>query len=166
MPLLPGTALFADAMRLYLETWPSEALSVTNFFTRYAATPDYHGLAALREGKLVGFGMGARSLLGDWWHDQVAARVGIDHPALQDAWALVDLAVAPEHRGRGVGSALMEALLAEQPCPRALLSTEVVNAGARRLYERHGWSYLHPGFAFNPGDQQYAVMRRELDHDA
>ncbi len=58
--------------------------------------------------------------------------------------------------------ALMETLLAAQPCPRALLSTEVNNAGARRLYERHGWSYLHPGFAFNPGGQPYVVMRREL----
>ena len=164
-PLLPGTSYFADAVRLYLDTWPGDELNVTNFFARYAALPDYHGLAALHDGKLVGFGFGARSLPGNWWHDRVAAHVGIDHPALQDVWTLVDLAVAPEYRGRGVGSALMEALLAAQPCPRALLSTEVDNAGARRLYERHGWTYLHPGFAFNPGDRQYAVMRRELGRD-
>lgn len=164
-PLLPETPLFADAVRLYVATWPSDELNVTRFFTRYTTLPDYHGLAALHEGKLVGFGFGARSLPGQWWHDRLAAHVGIDHPALQDAWTLVDLAVAPEHRGRGIGGALMEALLAAQPCPRALLSTEVDNVGARRLYERHGWTYLHPGFAFNPGDKVYAVMRRELDRD-
>jgi ribosomal protein S18 acetylase RimI-like enzyme len=137
-------------------------VGITDFFTRYAALPDYHGLAALRQGALVGFGFGARSLPGQWWHDRVAAQVGMEHPALQDAWTLVDLAVAPEVRSRGIGSALMEALLAAQPCPRALLSTEVSNAGARRLYERHGWRYLHAGFAFNPGEQPYVVMRREL----
>ena len=56
----------------------------------------------------------------------------------------------------------METLLAAQPCPRALLSTEVSNTTARRLYERHGWRYLHPGFVFTPGDQPFIVMAREL----
>jgi ribosomal protein S18 acetylase RimI-like enzyme len=163
-PLQPGTPFFADAVRLFLVTWPSEGgtVGITDFFTRYAALPDYHGIVALRAGALVGFGFGARSLPGQWWHDRVAEQVGVAHPALQDAWVLVDLAVAPEVRSRGIGSALMEALLAAQHSPRALLSTEVGNAGARRLYERHGWSYLHPGFAFNPGEQPYVVMRREL----
>ncbi len=163
-PLRLGAPFFDDAVRLYVATWPDDggALGITDLFTRYAALPDYHGLVALRDDALVGFGLGARSALGQWWHDRVAAQVGAQHPALQDVWALVDLAVAPEHRGHGVGSALMGALLAAQPCPRALLSTEVSNTGARRLYERLGWSYLHPGFAFNPGDKSYVVMCREL----
>ena len=58
---------------------------------------------------------------------------------------------------------LLEALLKNQPCPRVLLSTEVANAGARRLYERNGWQYLHPGFVFTPGQQPFAVMGRELN---
>ncbi len=161
-PLRPGAPYFDDAVRLYLSIWPGDTHSISDFFTRYAALPDYHGLVALHNGALVGFGFGARSLTGNWWHDRVAAQVGAHHPALRDAWVLVDLAVAPGHRDKGVGSALMETLLAAQPCPRALLSTEVNNAGARRLYERHGWTYLHPGFAFNAGGQPYAVMRREL----
>jgi ribosomal protein S18 acetylase RimI-like enzyme len=163
-PLHPATPLFSDAVRLYVATWPNDggAAGISDFFARYAVLLDYHGLVALHAGALAGFGFGARSLPGQWWHDRVAAQVGVEHPALQDVWALVDLAVAPEQRGKGVGAALMEALLAAQPCPRALLSTEVSNAGARRLYERHGWNYLHPGFAFNPGDQSYVVMGREL----
>lgn len=165
-PLHPGSPYFADAVRLYLATWPDDpgggVWGITDFFTRYARLPDYLGLVALHAGALVGFGFGARSESGAWWHDRVAEHVGADHPALQDAWGLVDLAVAPEHRGRGIGSALMETLLAAQPCPRALLSTEVTNTGAQRLYLRYGWSVLHPGFAFNPGDKPYMVMRREL----
>lgn len=164
-PLQPGTPHFDEAVRLYLATWPGEAPEeeIRGFFARYAALPGYHGLVIVREdGAMVGFGFGARSLAGNWWHDKVAAQVGGEHPALQDAWALVDLATAPEARGQGIGGALMETLLAAQPCPRALLSTEVSNATARRLYERHGWRYLHPGFVFTPGDQPFVVMAREL----
>lgn len=161
-PLQPGTPHFDDAVRLYLTIWPGGAHGISDFFTRYAALPDYHGMVALRDGALAGFGFGTRSLPGNWWHDRVAAQVGAEHPALRDAWVLVDLAVAQEYRGKGLGGALMEALLAAQPCPRALLSTEVSNASARRLYERHGWSYLHPGFVFKWGDQPFVVMRREL----
>jgi GNAT superfamily N-acetyltransferase len=161
-PLRAGASWFDDAVRLYCAIWPDDADEVTAFFTRYARMLDYHGMVAVRDGRLVGFGFGVRSLPGNWWHDKVAEQVGIEHPALRDAWCLVDLAVAPGERGRGIGGALMEALLAAQPCSRALLSTEVENAVARRLYERHGWTYLHPGFAFYEGNPPYTIMRREL----
>jgi ribosomal protein S18 acetylase RimI-like enzyme len=62
-------------------------------------------------------------------------RLGSDHPALQDAWRLVELAVAEPHRGLGIGGRLHDALLAAQPCPRALLSTGVANQRARAIYE-------------------------------
>ncbi len=62
--LQPGTRYFADAVRLYVETWPDEPANITDFFLRYARLPDYHGLAALRDGALVGFGFGTRSQSG------------------------------------------------------------------------------------------------------
>ncbi|HZC07401.1 MAG TPA: GNAT family N-acetyltransferase [Ktedonobacterales bacterium] len=142
--LQPGTLLFDDAVRLYLTIWPGDTQGVSDFFTRYAALPDYHGFVALHGGALAGFGFGTRSLPDAWWHDRVTAQVGAEHPALYDAWVLVDLAVAPAHRGKGLGGALMETLLAAQPCPRALLSTEVGNATARRLYERHAGATCTP----------------------
>ena len=61
--------------------------------------------------------------------------------------------------------ALLEILPASQRCPRALLSTEVANAGARRLYERSGWRYLHPDLVFTPGQQSFVVMGREINSD-
>ena len=161
-PLQPGAPWFDEAVRLYCAIWPDDEDEMAAFFTRYSRMLDYHGLVALRDGRLAGFGFGVRSLPGNWWHDKVAEQVGPEHPALRDAWCLVDLAVAREERGRGIGGALMETLLAAQPCPRALLSTEVENTIARRLYERHGWTYLHPGFVFVEGNPAYAIMRREL----
>lgn len=120
------------------------------------------GYVALIGTCVAGMGFGARSLPGQWWHDRIASEIGADHPALQDAWVLVDLAVRLAYRNQGIGGMLLETLLASQPCPRTLLSTEVANAGARRLYERTGWRYLHPGFIFTPGQQSFVVMGREI----
>ena len=162
-PLQPDAPYFDGAVRLYLATWPgADVRAVADFFARYFALPDYRGLVASVGEKVMAYGFGVRSLPGNWWHDKVAEQVGAEHPALQDAWALVSLATTPEHRRRGLASSLMETLLASQPCPRVLLSTEVTNAPARRLYERHGWTYLHEGFVFKPGDPAFVVMKRDL----
>lgn len=163
--LAPGAQAFGEAVTIYCATWPNDAQdmqAVNAFFTRYAGMPDYHGLVARRAGWAVGYGFGVRSEPGNWWHDTVAEQVGADNPALHDAWCLVNLAVAEEERGKGIGALLLSRLLAAQPCPRALLSTEAPNKTARHFYERRGWTTLHKGFAFKEGDQPFTVMRREL----
>lgn len=148
-------------MRVYTETWEREWEVSHAFVTRYASYADFRGYVASGDGAVIGMGFGARSEPGQWWHDKVAAQVGADHPALRGAWALVELAVLPAYQGRAIGGALHDALLAAQPCPRALLSTEVTNTRARALYERRGWRYLHPGFAFIDGQPPFVVMHRE-----
>ena len=53
------------------------------------------------------------------------------------------IAVVPSARGKGVGSALLDALLArarEDGYPSISLSVDRNNAGAIELYERHGFS--------------------------
>ncbi len=150
------------AVHVYTETWPANEEEIRDFIRRYAGYPGFRGYVALLNNEVVGMGFGTRSLPEQWWHDKVAAHVGPDHPALQDAWVLVDLAVLPAYRSHGIGSFLHNALLASLPYRSALLSTEVSNAGARRLYERLGWSYLHPGFVFNPGQQPFVVMSKDL----
>ena len=152
-----------EVIHVYLEVFGGEDEGVREFITRYAtALPDWRGYVARVGDQVAGMGFGTRSLPGQWWHDKVAEQVGGEHPALQGAWVLVDLAVRPAYRNRGIGAAIMNALLASQPCPRALLSTEVANAGARRLYTRTGWRLLHPGFVFISGQQPYVIMAREL----
>jgi ribosomal protein S18 acetylase RimI-like enzyme len=156
------------AMRLYVAVFGGEADSVREFITRYATVyPDFHGVVALvqeqGEEQVVGMGFGTRSVPGNWWYDKVSAQVGADHPALPDAWVLVELGVLPDYRGTGLGTRLHNALVDAQPLPRLLLSTQVANTGARRLYERLGWTYLHPGFVFSEGAEPFVVMRREKE---
>jgi ribosomal protein S18 acetylase RimI-like enzyme len=54
---------------------------------------------------------------------------------------IMDIALVPEHRGRGIGTALLETLLDEAATTGKRLSIHVeVNNPARRLYERLGFS--------------------------
>jgi GNAT superfamily N-acetyltransferase len=57
---------------------------------------------------------------------------------IDDGW-IDQLYVDPDHTGRGLGSRLVE--LAKERCPDRLdLWTFQSNRGARRFYERHGFS--------------------------
>jgi ribosomal protein S18 acetylase RimI-like enzyme len=163
-PFDATSPLLDDAVRVYTETWGREWDPSYALFARYAGLPDFRGFVARAGGATVGMGFGHRSLPGQWWHDAVAAHVGPANPALRDAWVLVELAVRAAWQGHGIGGLLHDALLDAQPLPRALLSTEVTNDRARRMYERRGWHYLHSGFAFAAGQPRFLVMHREVAH--
>ena len=155
--------LLEDALRVYARVWPDRSpADARGNFTRYAGYDGFCGLVAFVGDEAVGVGYGARSVPGVWWHDQVTPHFGTDHPALRDAWRLVELAVIEDYRRLGIGGLLHDALLATQPCPRVLLSTAVANERARTMYERRGWYYVHPAFDFPGEPHRYAIMGKEL----
>lgn len=95
------------------------------FFTERSG-PEAH-LIAEDGGKLVGY-----------------IRLNDAYPFIEGAGVLSvnGLAVAPSARGRGVGSALLEAVTAEaklRGARKIILHVFGTNATARRLYERHGY---------------------------
>jgi ribosomal-protein-alanine N-acetyltransferase len=84
-----------------------------------------------------------------------------DYP--DDAWVQT-LAVAPGAQGRGIGSRLLTALLAEAERRRQRVVQLEVRAGntvAQRLYERHGFvrSGLRRGY-YSEGREDAVLMTR------
>ena len=76
---------------------------------------------------------------------------------------MVELGVLLDYRRLGIGTRLVDSLLASQPHSRALLSVIVGNTTARKFYECCGWEYLHPGLSFATAPhKQYAIMGREV----
>jgi len=80
---------------------------------------------------------------------------------------VLTMAVASSHWGQGIGSALLQALLAEaaaRGCAEMFLEVRVDNPRAQRLYRRHGFADvgLRRGY-YQPSGTDALVMRRPLD---
>jgi ribosomal protein S18 acetylase RimI-like enzyme len=120
------------------ETWAEHRPLYVELFEKPGTTL----LLARTDGELVGYALlhvepVGETFIADTW--QTGERIG----------ELESIAVAPSHRGRGIGSALLDAVDREF---EALGVADVIigllpgNDGARRLYERRGfrptWLYL------------------------
>ncbi|MCA9893801.1 MAG: GNAT family N-acetyltransferase [Anaerolineae bacterium] len=163
VPFTYNSPLLVDAVKVYTHVWSQRTYGESiDFFKNNARRQNFYGYVVRAGKQTIGMGFGTRSMIGQWWHDKVAQKVGEDHPALQDAWVLVELAILPNYRNRGLGLRIHDALLADQPYPNVLLSTQVDNTGARRFYERHGWDYLHAGFAFFENHPLFCIMHKHF----
>jgi ribosomal-protein-alanine N-acetyltransferase len=79
---------------------------------------------------------------------------------------VVTLAVATGHWGQGIGSALLEALMAEairRGCTELFLEVRTDNVRAQQLYRRYGFTELgiRRGY-YQPSGADALVMRRAL----
>jgi len=79
---------------------------------------------------------------------------------------VLTLAVAADRWGRGTGSALLEALLAEaerRGCAEVFLEVRVDNVRAQRLYRRYGFVEIgvRKGY-YQPSGTDALVMRHDL----
>ena len=92
-------------------------------------------------GRLVGFAYGHPwrwQEQTDPWGAQLRARLGDAADLIEDSFAVYLLAVDPAWRRQGVGTALLDRLLAEARTPSWLVTRDEPTP-ARVLYERHGW---------------------------
>lgn len=130
----------------------------TSVWDRHRLRPGFRLVAAREDERMLGFAWGYTGERGQYWSDFISREVG----SSVDEWIgghfeFVELAVIPDARGRGIGRRLHDALLADLPHDRALLSTSAsVDDPAVRLYISSGWVSLA---TFGEGRQ---VMGRAL----
>lgn len=78
-----------------------------------------------------------------------------------DDWHVMNLAVVPEHRRRGVASALLEGLFAETATEAGhgyTLEVRVSNGGAIALYERFGFTSSGLRRAYYTDNREDAII--------
>ena len=130
----------ADVLRLYAQpeldddaALPEAAASA--IMTRMERYPDYHLYVAVSDGTIVGtFALLIMDNLG-----HLGAPSGI----------MEDVAVDPEHQGKGIGRAMVEyaiGLCREKSCYKMALSANLKRERAHAFYEslglaRHGFSF-------------------------
>jgi ribosomal protein S18 acetylase RimI-like enzyme len=119
----------------------------TEQLPRHVDRDGFRCALARRGGRVVGFAYGYTGHRGQWWSDYVASHAPeeVVRDWIGGHFEFVELAVEPVEQGRGVGSALHDALLAGLPHERALLTTYRDDRPAPRLYRRKGWRRLVDG---------------------
>ena len=130
---------------------PSEKEWKATAFDRHCAREGFRLGAAVDGSQVIGFAYGYVGARGEYWPDRVAEALG--EPLASD-WVgghfeFVELGVIGSRRRQGIGAALHDALMADLPSDRALLSTDDdPDSPAARLYRSRGWerlSLLEPG---------------------
>jgi ribosomal protein S18 acetylase RimI-like enzyme len=117
---------------------------------------------------VIGFAYGFHGTSGQWWHDLVrSALAAADGRELAQTWLgdsfeVAEVHVHPGYQGRGVGRAMLPALVRPRLERTALLSTQDTDSRARRLYRGLGFSDLLTGYRFPGTDPPYAVMGAAL----
>jgi len=86
-------------------------------------------------------------------------------PGRADAWRVRGMATDPDHRARGLGSLVLDALLAHVAASGGGLVWCSARVGARRFYERAGFVGGDDVFE-SPGIGQHTNMWRMVEHRA
>jgi ribosomal protein S18 acetylase RimI-like enzyme len=115
--------------RRFLAPTPDTPERYGAFLASQLDAPDAVILVAEHEGRVIGYAYGTLE--------------GHDYLSLRGPAALLhDLIVDPDHRGRGAGRMLLNAILgvfSARRAPRVVLSTGERNAAAQRFFERESF---------------------------
>jgi GNAT superfamily N-acetyltransferase len=117
---------------------------------------------------VIGFSYGFHGTNGQWWHDLVRSALtsaggrDLAQAWLADSFEVAEVHVHPAYQGRGVGRAMVPALVRSRLERTALLSTQDTESRARRLYRGLGFKDLVTRYRFPGTDPPYALMGATL----
>ncbi|MCG7597769.1 GNAT family N-acetyltransferase [Mycobacterium sp. C3-094] len=135
-------------------------------------TSDDPGEAELTDAPMLGIAYGYCGAPDQWWQQQVVAglrRSGADAARISalmtSYFELTELHILPPAQGRGLGEALIRALLQGRDENHVLLSTPEINGEANRawrLYRRLGFADVIRGYHFSGDPRAFAILGRAL----
>lgn len=154
-----------DVYREAMQATAEEAERRRGLFVRHTLEPGWAAVVARTPP--VGFAYGFHCAPGQWWYDTVRAglrgrRRRAARGWLRDVFCVAELHVRPSAQRRGLGRALMTALLDGRQERSVVLSTPDDAAGARAFYARLGFTELADGFVFPGTPVTYTVLARDL----
>ena len=134
---------FEEIQAVYVVAFPGHDLADHRARTmRQASSSGFEAvIACTAEGRLVGFVYGLPlSPASTWWEGlEPAAPEEFTRESGTRTVAVIDLAVLPSHRGRGLGRRLLEEFLSGRREERATLATDPEQQSVQEMYERWGW---------------------------
>lgn len=144
---------FEEIQTVYAAAFPDYDLGDHRVRTmRQTQSSGFEAVIARLDGELIGFAYGLPlSPQSRWWEGlQPAAPEGFTTETGSRTFALIDLAVLPAHRGRGLARRLTSELLQGRTEERATLATDPHKRQVQEMYERWGWRKVgrvpgHPG---------------------
>jgi ribosomal protein S18 acetylase RimI-like enzyme len=148
-----------------VEIWPEASRDrLTEILPRHTARDGFRFVGAFEGERLVGFVYGYRGEAGQWWHDRVASALGADGSLRwlgPGHFEFTELHVRAEHRRRGIGASLHDAVFDGLDIRTAVLSTQTDNEPAIALYEKLGWEIIVPHLDFGSG-RPFLIMGIDL----
>lgn len=184
MTAMPSTRLVAlsaqqlgarlpEALSLYVAAMgypPGTAQQRAPMWVEHMSRAGWRCVVALgQDDALLGVAYGYLGAPRQWWHEQVHKGLSTVQPPervrswLTDYFELTELHVRPDAQARGLGEALLRALLAPPiPAGRVLLSTPEGPSRAWRLYLRLGFQELLRDYRFAGDPRKFAVLGRGL----
>ena len=133
----------------------------------HAVYPDFEATLLYEGESLLGFTYGHTNAPDQWWYRQIACHLRRrDREQVFDgAWVIVELAVDPDARRRGLGRHLLRTATTGRPHRWAVLSTVVAESAAVSLYRDEGFVPLIDEFIFPESAGTWTVMAAPVETD-
>lgn len=150
---------------LYHTVWQNKEERFSERFQRQISYQGFDGYVAQSgKGEIIGFVYGYQSLPGQFYHGVLSQAVSADayEKWLSDCFEIVELVVNPAYRRQGNGKKLLERLLKNKPMKTGVLTTQVENIPAKKLYQSMDFEEIIPSFYPMSPNEAYTMMGKIL----